>query len=210
MVKTHLADCEQCRTRLAELETFLDQVQVDVPERDAEYGAQVWQKIRYQLPARRRFFQWRFPRQWLIPVTAMATLLVLAFLMGRNSTPEAEPADLRERALLAAIGDHLEQTQVLLTDVANTRETDPYHGTWARRLVGTNRLVRQAAYSHGDTQLADFLDELEWTLLELANRDMDLEVVPAYVQEREEHKEIIFKIRVYENKVKKQRLTDQI
>ena len=80
------------------------------------------------------------------------------------------PVAAADRILLAAAGDHLERSQRLLLDLVNTREEpEPRSAARARELVGGNRLLRQSAGLQGEAALADFLDDLERLLLDLAH-----------------------------------------
>ena len=56
----HLDECQECRALYGSVQRVLNMVEADpVPERGADYGAEVWRRIEGKLPARR----WR----WLIP-----------------------------------------------------------------------------------------------------------------------------------------------
>src|SRR5215831_11294805 len=90
-VEQHLDDCETCRGTYASLQRVLNFVDsMPVPERPPNYGEQVWQRIAPQIGAsgaRRPWFQWA-PWRWVAVGTAMAGLLVTAFVAGRfYSTP---------------------------------------------------------------------------------------------------------------------------
>ena len=102
-----------------------------VPERDAEYGARVWRRIEAQVAGspsgwRRAFHLGRFPWRWAVAGTALAGLLVAAFLAGRyyplsrRAAPVAEAdSQARESVLLVAVGDYLERSQMVLIELAN-------------------------------------------------------------------------------------------
>src|SRR5579871_3451794 len=113
-VEQHLGECESCRGAYHNLQRVLNSVDsLAVPERGADYEAQVWRKLSTQLPRRSfaaRWFTWR-P---MIAAGAMAALVVAAFLAGRTwQKPKNEIArdsNVRERVLLVAVGDHLERS----------------------------------------------------------------------------------------------------
>jgi hypothetical protein len=57
----HLEECGECRGVYASLQRVLNVVDgLPVPERSADYGAQVWQRIEHRLGARRR-------TRWILP-----------------------------------------------------------------------------------------------------------------------------------------------
>ena len=195
----HLAECPECKGRFDALAQELGRMAVPVPEKGPDYGRAVWLEIRNKLPERKAK---RFLPAWFVPMLATACLLVVAFTAGRWSRQgEVDEALLRERALLAAVGDHFENTRTFLMDASHGTGADDFRRTWARSLVDDNRLIRQAAWNGGEYGLADFLEELEYTLLETANRQAPAETSETTVLERDEHLEIIFKIRVYQNQM---------
>lgn len=68
----------------------------------------------------------------------------------------------------------------------------------ARELVGENRLLRQTATRTGDLSDAALLDELERTLLDIANGPANLEML----QQRIENEGLLFKVRIIETNVR--------
>src|ERR1035438_5361414 len=128
-VRAHLDACEACRAEYASLQRVLNVVDsAPVPERDANYGAQVWNRLRPSLGGRR--LRWGLPwgpaPHWAA-AALVATLIVAAFLAGRYYTkaqPGAQTANagqVRERILLVAVGDHLERSQTVLLELVNAR-----------------------------------------------------------------------------------------
>jgi hypothetical protein len=106
----------------------------------------------------------------------------------------------RERVLLMAIGDHLDRSQVLLTELVHE---DPESGGLpgqrdkARELLTENRLLRQSAVHMGDVSDADLLDALERVLLDVANSSSstasnDLQTI----QQRIDDQGLLFKVRI--------------
>ena len=177
-VTRHLEACQTCRAEYTRLQRVLAVVDtVPVPERAPDYEDQVWASLQRQLPARRRAwwtFAWSPSR--LALAGSLAILLVAAFVAGRFY-PAAGPAsgsgeDSRERILLVAVGDHLEQTQMVLVELVNAEGGDTVDISAARDqaadLVSDNRIYRQTAEGAGDARIADVLDELERVLIEVA------------------------------------------
>jgi hypothetical protein len=75
----------------------------------------------------------------------------------------------RERVLLAALSEHFQQTEVLLTEIMNSPDSGPSEVDFGGRdLVASGRLYRVTAQENGDLQLARMLDDLEGVLVEVA------------------------------------------
>ena len=87
----------------------------------------------------------------------MAALLIAAFLAGRVSQRQQAVAGLsgpvRERIMLVAVGEHLEQSQMILVELMNSEPKGPVdiseEQLRAQDLIGENRLYRQAALKSG-------------------------------------------------------------
>lgn len=212
----HLGECEECRAEFARLESVLGIVSdAPVPERAEEYGTEVWNRIRAHLPERqkRRWFElFRQPKQWAV-VGALAALLIVAFLLGRLSKPEpptpqvADQADKDRRVLLVALRDHLDRSQMVLTELSNLPKTGEVdisdEQQRARELVASNRLYRQAAEKNGDANLAAVLDDLERVLVDVAHEPSKVDgEETATLRHRIESKGILFKVRVIGSKVR--------
>jgi hypothetical protein len=205
----HLSACEECRRGYQVLQRTLNAVDaLPVPERAADYESQIWQRIEKRLPAPRpkRSWWWAAPK-W----AAAAALVAVAFFVGRfvqRPTATARTGVPNERILLVAVGDHLERSQVVLAELANSEAQGAgkldisYEQSTAKDLVESNRLYRQSANRAGDHATASLLDDLERVLLEIANS-------PAEVSEhqlddlRREIKDegLQFKVRVYQTHI---------
>ncbi len=221
-VDAHLAECDACRTRLAALTDDLAAVSsLAVPERGDDYGTAVWERLRPQLgdvprPGR-RWWSLSAPLPWprLALAGGMAMVVVAAFVAGRNwNTPpppapivaEAPPAGVRERVLLVAVGEHLERTRVVLAEVSNIETRDGADVTMeqatAQDLVATSRLYRQAAVQ-SDPALASVLEELERTLVEIANGPAHLSAGELDgLRQRIESQGLLFKVTVLGTQVR--------
>ncbi len=208
-MEEHLAGCELCRSRLADLERDLALFgSGSVPERPEDYGQQVWQRIRPQL-MERPGFNWAelfAPRRWAV-AGALAALIVGAFVAGRiwqhKQEPVAAPisAQARERILLVAVGDHLERSQMVLVELVNADGNGPVdiapEQRAAKDLVSSNRLYRQTALREGDAGMASVLDDLERVLIEVANSPSTISSAQLdALRHRIESKGLLFKIRV--------------
>jgi hypothetical protein len=215
----HLEECEGCRSLYGGVQRVLNVVDsLPVPERSAEYGAQVWQRIERRLPARRRVFgllpgPWR----WAVAGMAFAGLMVTAFVAGRfypQARRSGRPAQMAaadsqtgERILLVAVGDYLERSQMVLIELANASPRDQMdissEQERAGDLVRETRLYRQTAAHTGDTRVAGVLDELERVLLDITHAPS--RISPRELQDlrqRLEAEGILFKIRVLGSNVR--------
>jgi hypothetical protein len=218
----HLAACEACRdarTRLVQTLGLVDAAPpVDAPE---GFERVMWARVQAALPPPRR--GWRAALglpQWVVPLAAAAVLVMAAFVAGRWSTDPGTPpaaattaavadsaADVPERILLVAAGEHLDRTQMVLAELVNA---DPARGRIldvererAADLVSANRVIRQSAAAAGDDTLERLLEDLERVLLEVANGGgadaaAELEMVKARIESRG----ILFRLRVVSSDVR--------
>ncbi len=214
-IAAHLEICEACRARHEALRSDLGTVAAaPVPERSANYGAEVWQRLRPHLldqpPA--WWAAWLQPRRWVL-AGGLAAALVAAFLAGRLWRPRpASPVaavspQVRERVLLVAVGDHLDRSQMLLVELINADGSGTVNiapeKQRAEDLVASNRLYRQAALRSGDPGMASVLDELERVLVEIANSPSDISAARLErIRRRIESQGILFKVRVIGSQVK--------
>jgi hypothetical protein len=213
----HLEGCGQCRALYASLQRVLNVVDsLPIPERGADYGGQVWNRIERRIPARRRTFALPAAWRWATAGALFAGLLVFAFLAGRFYPQSRQPAGIAnvdpqagQRILLVAVGDYLERSQMVLFELVNA---DPEHPLdisaeqeRAADLVSESRLYRQTAEHTGDTAIAGVLDDLDRVLLEIAHAPSRMS--PGDLQklrQRLEAEGILFKIRVLGSNVRNQ------
>jgi hypothetical protein len=222
-VAAHLETCAACRASLDEIHATLSLVdRVEVPGRGDGYGAGVWARLEPKLDeARLRGSAASAPKAGSIrhatPWFAAAAALVIAagaYWLGRQSTTPAPVAEvareapapatgaIRERVVLAALGEHLDRTERTLVELVNAegggRVDITAEQAWARDLLEANRLYRQAAQgADAPPALSQVLDDLEPVLLELANSPSRLtsEEFKA-LRERIEAGSLVFKVRV--------------
>jgi hypothetical protein len=215
--EAHVAGCTECAARLRALaETLSLATAPDPPERGDDYGAAVWARLRPQLglvappgespkvvPFRRRIW----PQ--VAGFAAIAAALVLAFLLGRRFPAEPQPlsAEIRERVLLVAVGEHLDRSQMVLIELANAPAGEVLNFSAQRavadELVTSGRLYREAAVRSGDPALAAVLEELERVLVEVAAGPESLQPADlATLQQRIESRGLLFKVRVVGTQVR--------
>lgn len=218
----HLRTCSPCAERYRELAAVLEALPPrDVPERDADYGRRVWERIRHDLPARARVASWMRGNRLALAAAAML-LLVVGFSAGRLSqgTPAPEAAGSaasidrvsvsdgdRRRLLLTVVADHLERSDRLLMDVMNA--TDDVDISVARQraedLLWTGRVYRQDAAAAGEHSIAVMLDDLERTLLDIAHgpaRPSAEELEP--LRRRVDGAALLFKVRVMRDELRQE------
>jgi hypothetical protein len=219
-IDQHLQTCPVCAESYRSIADTLATVGgLEAPDRDDRYGLEVWQRIRHDLPIQDAPW-WMV---WYRPMLAgsMAALIVAAFLVGRLFSPapsvpappmqatEVSP-DAGERVRLAAIGDHLEQSErvlLLLLNAAGQAVDVSRQQAWASDLIGANRLYRHAAERAGDENVASLLDELERNLIEIVNGPSTL--TPAEleaVRVRLDAAALLFKVRIVSNELRERQI----
>jgi anti-sigma factor RsiW len=218
----HLEECAACRAAHAEIAATLSlAARLEVPERGEHYGAEVWARIEPRLDAARlrrsaasaRQARGGFAARSWLAAAAVALIAVGAYWLGRHSVAPptvVETAEeratpdrgaIRERVVLAALGEHLDRTERGLVQLVNAdagaRIDITAEQTWARDLLEANRLYRQAASGADAPALSQVLDDLEPVLLEIANSPSRLtsEEFRA-LRERIEAGSLVFKVRV--------------
>ena len=220
-ITAHLAECAQCREDMERIQAVLATLDaLPVPNPGEDYGQRVWQQIAPRFPEKRSWWRdfflgggtagWLESRRW-VAVGSVGVLVVAAFLAGRltrRTAPVAnvaEAAQVRERVLIVAVGDHLGRSEMVLVELSNAQPKNPAQKQVniaaeqrrAEDLLSENRLYRQTALQEGDAALANTLDELERVLLDVANGPE--EVTPVQLEtlrKRIEARGILFKVRV--------------
>ena len=228
-VEQHLADCASCRKIYDGLAGALALVaDPELPERGEQYGLEVWQRIRHQLPEQEApwWAVWTGPGR-LALAGAAAVLVIAAFIAGRGwpggnipvqPTVAVAPnaaigVDAGERVRLAAVGDHLEQSERMLLEFVNADGTADRPADvstqqqWAADLISANRFYRDASTAAGDDTVAAVLDELERSLLELVHGPAtltphDLE----QVRLRLDAAALLFRVRVLSDELREREL----
>jgi hypothetical protein len=221
-VSAHLEMCAACAAEYRTLAGTLALVEPadPAPARGDLYGLEVWQRVRHRLPPQdgtSGFAAW-FRLNGFAAATAIVVLLVAAFVAGRM-WPRSEPAartpgvnmaagDPAERARLVAIGDHLERSERVLLDVMNApASADALDITaeqaWAGDLLDANRLYRDAATHAGDEDIAQVLDDLERSLLEVVHGPASLSAAELeQLQGRVAAATLLFRVRVLSNELR--------
>lgn len=207
-VAEHLAACPACRADLAGIQRTLHAVDsLDIPERGAAYGEQVWQALAPQIRPRFRLWPvWLQPRR-LAACTALAALVIVAYLAGRGTLPTPGKREIAQRndatqnrALQVSVSDHLERAKLLLIELAND---DPGNLSQdqprAEDLLAANRLYRLAVQRGGQPGLTELLNELEQVLTEVSNAEPG---ELGQIQRRMAQQDLLFKIRVVDARMR--------
>ena len=208
----HLMSCAECRSQYDTITRVLALVkEAPVPERDENYGTEVWNRLRWRVvPASRR------PLRSIAAIAAMLAVAFVAGLLWRDrptTTPvipthttgttvaATQPADAQNRILLVVLGDHLDTSERMLLEFVNADPKNQQRlGDQQKRageLVSANRIYRASAAEQGDERVTAFLSDLEPVLIEIANAgpNVDADKV-SQLQKRIETKGLLFKVRV--------------
>ena len=220
---SHLASCRDCEAANQRLHRVLMLVGSAAPV-DARPGFErdVWARLEPQLDSAKREGGWKtffWAPQWAL-AGGVAALVLVAFMAGRISNspgvvaPAPELAAAPERVLHAAVGDHLDQTQMMLVELANadTDGADVLAGEQVRAadLVAANRLMRQSALQSGDAAIVDILEDLERVLLEVANAPANASSNDLTdLQSRITTEDLLFRLRVVASEMRQRTLNDR-
>ena len=227
-VDSHLASCGECRFAQDQLRRVMTLVDSAAPvEAPMGFERTAWARVQQALdgglvaPERRSREGGWFP-QWAL-AGGVAALIVAAFVAGRVSggdpavTPEPaavvaefEPA----RLLEAAVGDHLDRTQMMLVELANAETDGPdvlaLEHRRAEDLVAANRVIRQSALQSGDGLVVDILEDLERVLLEIANAPANATSNDLTdLQSRITREDLLFRLRVIASEMRQRNQNDR-
>ena len=223
-VERHLESCSPCRTAYQAMAGTLALVTpAEPPARGEQYGLEVWQRIRHQLPEREN--AWWMAAGWFgrnhLATAAALVLVAGAFVAGRvwphQPTPVPAPANLEnpgnpanlenpgKRLLLSVVADHLDRSERMLTDIMNATSRDiSVEQAWADDLLNTSRLYRQDAEDVGEPLLANVLDDIERSLLEIVHSPSNIS--PAALEQlrrRIDAATLLFKVRVLSDELRR-------
>lgn len=216
----HLSACTACHDEYRKLQRVLaavDETALASPELPAGFERTVWARLEPDLhPSGGGWRSWFvFSPGRLAWMAGIVMLVGAAFMAGRLVPPQGvtppvattSGGDIRERILLVDLGDHLEQSQMVLIELVSAGEQAPLRmideRARAEQLVAANRLYRQTAVSTGDTGIADLLDDLERVLIDIAASPDELSSEGlGELQRRIESKSLLFKVRVVSSEVR--------
>jgi len=217
----HLRQCAECNGSFVTLQRVLAAVDATpAVELGDGFERKVWARLQPELDRghRRGWLTWFVlsPAR-LAWVAGIVILVAAAFFAGRVSQPTV-PSNvtgtatasngLRERILLADLGEHLDRSQLMLTELVSADPADTAdfaaQRERAEELVADNRLYRQAAAANGNAALAAVLDDLEQVLVDVAASPDHVTVADFDdVRQRIENKGLFLKMRVLSLEVQK-------
>jgi hypothetical protein len=223
-VAAHLGACAPCAALYREISDTLAMIAPpDAPVRGDQYGLEVWQRIRHQLPEQDAAW-WTVWMQWdrLALAGAAAVLVMAAFVAGRvwphqpgapapvetqTTGPVTAGANdaVRDRILLTSVADHLDRSARVLSDIMNApaRTDISTEQRWAEDLLTTSRLYRQDAVDAGEQSVATVLDELERNLLEIVHSPSDISAADLeQIRRRIDAAALLFKVRVMSDELR--------
>ena len=230
----HLAQCGECAERLRLLKLSLDGVTLEPPERGDQYGLEVWQAIRYRLPARETWWQSMLGLRPVLAAAAAVVLLVTGFAAGRFWPSDAQPGpqvvasdgvagdaaeatmvaaseeEARRRVVLMTITDHFDRSDRVLAEIMNAPGPHDLisERQSAKDLVAASRLYRQNAVVVDDPAVAAVLEEVERVLLDVVHQPSTATAADLNdIRRRIESASLLFKLRVMANELQ-QRLEE--
>ncbi len=207
----HLRSCFECQTNLGRLADLLRSFQLySVPEPAEDFEERVWNRVVERLPKERSWRLSLFRPFVLAP--ALAGLLLLAVAIGlvieRRPRPSGISAQAQNRVLFNTLTDHLDRSQILLTEVANAKPGPDALKTAqdiARDLVDENRLLRLASNRTGDAARGALLEDLERVLLSVANAPANFSSDDlSDLQRRIDDEGLRFKVRITDDDLRRE------
>jgi len=215
-IERHLGECAACAAAYREIAGTLQLVgEPESPERGEQYGLEVWQRIRHQLPERDASWLAAWFGHRLALGAAAAALVVAAFLAGRvwptppgpsavTATPAVADGGSRNRVLLTSVAEHLDRSGRVLADLVNATDGGDISAEqrWADDLLTTSRLYRQEAVEAGEQSVASVLDELERTLVEIVHSPSPISAAELeQLRRRVDAAALLFKVRVMSDEI---------
>jgi len=223
----HLAGCGPCHASYTRLQRVLAAVEAAPgPEIADGFERNVWARLEPSLGRPRGWLSWFV----LSPArlawgAAVVALVTGSFFAGRGweqavksggnapalatAVPAGAPGatNLRERILLIDVGEHLDRSQTMLTELVSSDDDATIdfaaERNRAEELVSANRLYRQTAAATGDRAIADLLDELERVLVDIAASPEKLTASELEeVRQRIDAAGLLFKVRVMSSQVR--------
>jgi len=213
----------ELRARYASIQQTLARVDaLPEPEPDRDFNARLWRQLEPRLQPRAvaERTPWLARAQaWLSPprlafagaACALALAVGIGFYAGRHSVPETPIASTQADATAARVLDayvaaHLRATEGVLMTASNSDSTTLLDSNreLAASLVESNRLYALAAARAGNTQLADFLRQLEPVLISLANQPASPSIEPAQgLRDYLRSTDLLFQVRATEARLDK-------
>lgn len=219
----HLSSCAECMARYGALKQMLDDVTMEPPDRGDRYGLEVWQAIRYRLPARESRWHAMLTPRWGLAAAAVL-LLAVGFTAGRlwpridptapasmalsmpNAVAASAAADdeARRRVVLLTVNDHFDRSDGVLAEVMNAESPRDLSAEQQRAadLVAASRLYRRNAVVINEPAMAAVLEEVERVLLDIVHQPPQATAADlAAIRRRIDAAGLLFKVRVMTNEL---------
>ena len=224
----HISSCTQCARALDELRAVLSLVDAQpLPEPLAGLEQRVWARVKPAIAGQTsRWSRWFAGAPAWALAGGVAVIVVAAFLAGRVTRPDVAlpansmatattspaPTQSNDRLMTVAVGDHLDQSQMVLMELLNgdARPLDlGNEQARARDLVAASRLYRQIAVRDGDQGVGEVLDALERVLVEIANAPPDVSARELKaLRDDIEQRGILFRLRVVASEMRARQQKD--
>jgi hypothetical protein len=202
--REHLRECSECAAGAEALRRTMELCEAAVvPEPAPDFSDKLWSRLEGRLVETKARRSWKL---WLVPAFGVAAAAIALLLINPAGprTPRAEVAfsdEARSRILAMALADHLDRSQMLLTELENGVEVDgqdlePLRNR-AQELVSEGRLMRQWIAQGQQRSTLAVVDQVERVLTETANASGGAEEIRA-LREHIGADSLLFKVRVVE------------
>jgi hypothetical protein len=161
-VSEHLDECDTCRAEMERISLVLNSVEMPIPERGDEYGAQVWHNLRGLLPENKGRAPWyRSPLtlRWAA-LGAVAALIVTAFFLGRVTQQPKDRAVVQTPVQIQPVKPAPKAREEVLEPRTQNASVEKKSGNPALR-QGRDRILLVA--------VGDHLERSQMILVELMN-----------------------------------------
>lgn len=206
-LKTHIKGCSRCAQEFAQTKkafAILDETrQEDLPEANWEKSWEAIDSHIGQKPKARRSYN--LLHRWAYAGAALVFILVVGILIGRfwlpsSGKPPAQPA-VSQTYLEQTLKQYIEDLKPVLVEYANYspsergEETIVMDKRAARNLLIQNLLLRSIV-AKSDPSIAQFLDDVDLVLKEIANLNIEDKQTPSLIKDLIHDREILFKMEV--------------
>lgn len=202
--KEHLRQCGECAEAADALRRTMELCDaVSVPEPAANFSEKLWQRLDPQLKETKRRSAWK---TWLAPslgfaAAVVALIVALPFTRTQPTQSAGLPDAARNRILAMSLADHLDRSQMLLTELENSDDVSPNEmeplRSRAQDLVDESRLMREWIARGEHKAALPVVDEVERVLMETANGGGRPEDIRA-LREQIGADSLLFKVRIVE------------
>jgi hypothetical protein len=224
----HLESCAACQPVWQQIRTTLAAVDAaSTPEPPADFERVMWARVQKELDSIQVAATPWWSLKHLLPAAGLAAVLLAMFAIGRywpgagasnpgqdqgQVVPASAKASQSERALLVAMDDHLERSELLLVELMNDPANDAvllgFEQETADDLLSSGRLYRQTAAQTGNVHLAAMLEDLEAVLVEIARSPRALKAKDINaLRTRIEEDDLLFKVRVVTDEIRERQKT---